>query len=340
MSKTDLSVALYRPSAFNLGGTGVYTRRLMEGFATAGIKGVTPVGGSPGGVVSKFFMEHFSIPERVGKGGYDLLHFPAFGGRSLSGIPYSVTVHDMAFMANPRWFPLLRSLYYRLHFPKTAKGASLVIADSDFTSDEIRKYLGIESVRVYLSAPLNNSDEDLFRNRYGIKGKYVIYTGTVEPRKNLSSLLRSWNIVRKVHPAMDLVIAGRWGWGSPKTKTLLTETSGVKWLGPLSNAELSSAVAGAVLMVYPSIYEGFGLPPLEAAAAGVPFVAGPARALREIYGDIAAGFCEKSPDSIAQTILDALDTVSRSDELRDFARGFSNRTMAENTWAAYRGLFQ
>ena len=340
MSKTDLSVALYRPAAFNLGGTGVYTRRLIEGFASSGIKGVTPVGGSPGGALSKFFMEHFSIPDRIRNGDYDLLHFPAFGGRSPSGIPYAVTVHDMAFMANPRWFPLVRSLYYRFHFPKTAKGASLVIADSDFTSGEIKKYLGIDSVRVYLGASLNYSDDVLFRKKQGIQGDYVIYTGTVEPRKNISPLLRSWETVRRDHPAIDLVIVGRWGWGSPKTKTLLTETPGVKWLGPLSNAELMSAVAGARLMVYPSLYEGFGLPPLEAAAAGTPFVAGPAVTLKEIYGDIAAGFCGSSSDSIAKSVLDALDTCYSSDELREFASSFSNRTMAENTWACYERLFQ
>jgi len=336
----DLSVALYRPAAFNQGGTGVYTRRLIEGFREAGISSVTPVGGSPGGIFSKFYMEHFSIPERIRNGGYDLLHLPAFGGRSPGGVPYAVTVHDMAFMANPGWFPFLRSIYYRLHFPRTAKRAALVMADSDFTSMEIRKYLGIDSVRIYLGAPINHKDPGLFRTRHGITGEYAIYTGTVEPRKNLSRLLRSWRAVRGVHPGLDLIIAGRWGWGSPGTKSLLTETPGVKWLGPLPTEELQSAVSGARLMVYPSVYEGFGLPPLEAAAAGVPFVAGPASALREIYGEIAAGFCGKSTESISQAVLNALDTEIRPDVLRDFARGFSVRSMAENTWASYEGLFR
>lgn len=340
MSRSDLSVALYRPAAFNRGGTGVYTRRLIQGFEEAALKGVTPVGGSPAGTVSKFIMEHFSIPERVRKGGYDLLHLPAFGGRPVPGIPYAVTVHDMAFMANPGWFPILRSLYYRLHFPVTARRAALVIADSDFTSMEIERNLGIPSVRVYLGAPLNFSDPGRFRDQRGVKGDYVIYTGTVEPRKNLARLIRGWRSVRREHPKLELVVVGRWGWGSPGMKKLLSETPGVIWLGQVSNEELQSAVAGARLMVYPSLYEGFGLPPLEAAAAGIPFVAGPAAALKEIYGDVAAGFCDKSPVSISAAILSALDSSSNPDVLRDFAAGFSVRKMAENTWLAYEKALQ
>lgn len=340
MRKTDPSVALYRPSVYNRGGTGVYTSRLIEGFTRAGISKVTPVGGNARGPVSKFLMEHFTIPGKVRRGRFDMLHLPAFGGRAVRGIPYAVTVHDMAFMKNRRWFPLLRWTYYRLHFTRTAQNASLVIADSDFTSGEIRKHLGLESVRVYLSAPLNDADGNLFRKRHGVDGRYVVYTGTVEPRKNIMALLSSWSFVRKVHGELELVIAGRWGWGSREMKTLLSETPGVKWVGSVPEREIQSAVAGADLLVYPSLYEGFGLPPLEAAAAGVPFVAGPAASLREIYGEVAAGFCESSAESIAQTVLEALDRETHREELRNFASGFSLEAMAENTYETYRTVFQ
>lgn len=340
MQNTELSVALYRPAAFNKGGTGVYTSRLIEGFRLASIKGVTPVGGAPGGVLSKFLMEHVSIPERVRKGGFKLLHLPAFGGRPVPGIPFAVTVHDMAFMANPKWFPLLRSLYYRFHFASIAKKASVVISDSEFSSAEIRKYLGLNSSRVYLSAPMNRETGELFRKRYGIHGHYAIYTGTVEPRKNVGNLLRSWSTVRKYRSDLTLVVAGRWGWGNPRTKQLLTETRGVKWVGSLSDKDIRSAVAGAELLVYPSLYEGFGLPPLEAAAAGVPFVLGPAETLKEVYGKTAAAFSGSSSKSIAEAVLKALDRPRRPDDLRAFAEEYSLEAMACNTYSCYESVFR
>ncbi len=85
---------------------------------------------------------------------------------------------------------------------------------------------------------------------------------------------------------------------------------GVRWVGSIPREDLNSATSGAELLVYPSLYEGFGLPPLEAAAAGVPFLAGPAETLREIYSGVAAGFCTEEPDSICRGVLEAIDTKS------------------------------
>lgn len=336
MSAAEPSIALYASSASNRGGTGVYTERLIEGFREAGIAGVIPVGQGAKGPLGKLLSEHFSVPRRVRKGGFDLLHLPAFGGRPAGSIPYAVTVHDMAFLARPGWFPALRSLYYRLHFPGIARRASIIIADSDFTRREIKDHLGLDSVRVYLSAPANLSSDTLFRSKYGVKGRYVLYTGTIEPRKNVGALLRAWPGIHRVHGNLTLVVAGRWGWGDPGVRNSLLTEEGVRWVGSIPREDLNSATSGAELLVYPSLYEGFGLPPLEAAAAGVPFVAGPAETLSEIYAGVAAGFCTAEPDSICRAILEAIDTESDPEGLRDFARGFSMETMARNTWDCYR----
>ncbi len=332
-------IALYASSSANRGGTGVYTKRLINGFKTAGITNVIPLGSQQSGFVGKLVSEHYSIPHIVKKEGFELVHLPAFGGNVAGTVPFAVTVHDMAFMVRRKWFPFLRSLYYRLHFPMVARGASVIIADSDFTVSEIKKYLGLDACRVYLSAPQNNADPMMFRRAFGIDGKYILATGTVEPRKNINALLEAWPSIRLVHPELTLVIAGRWGWGRKETKHALLNTPGVKWVGSISEGHLSSAFSGARLMVYPSLYEGFGLPPLESAASAVPFVIGPAVTLREIYGSVAAAISGETPSSIAQAVLNALDMSKKPDELREFASHFTNVRMAENTYAAYRKAF-
>lgn len=340
MRRYSRRIALYTSSSANRGGTGVYTRRLISGFKEAGITEVVPLGHGGSGFAGKLISEHFSIPRIVRKERFDLIHLPAFGGRAAGDVPYAVTVHDMAFMARPNWFPALRSLYYRLHFPRVAQGASIIIADSDFTVSEIRKHLGLAAYRVYLSAPENNADEALFRRTFDIAGKYILSTGTIEPRKNISALLSAWPSIRLVHPELTLVVAGRWGWGQKETKKALLNSPGVKWVGSISDNQLMSAFAGARLLVYPSLYEGFGLPPLESAASGVPFVIGPAETLREIFGAFSAAVSGETAPSISQAVLEALDKSINSTELREFARQFSNVQMAENTYLAYGKVLQ
>jgi len=335
LQRTEPVVALYGSAAANRGGTGVYTRRLIEGFKQAGITGVTPIGSAPRSLAGKLFAENAALPRRVRSGRYNLVHLPAFGGSPARGIRYAVTIHDMAFMANPCWFPHLRALYYRLRFPAVANGASVIIADSDFTVNEIQRYLGLTAERVYLSAPVNGMTGEYFRKTCSVHGRYILFTGTVEPRKNVSALLEAWNAIHRRHPDMVLVIAGRWGWGDSATKHGLEKTPGVRWLGSVASDVLDSATAGAELLVYPSLYEGFGLPPLEAAAAGTPFVLGPAAALKEIYGDVASSFTDGSAESIASEVLNALEKEHSPSDLREFAWGFSLRSTAENTWNCY-----
>ncbi len=330
-------IALYASSAVNRGGTGVYTSRLIEGFKTAGLSEVVPVGfNASANLFEKFVSEHFTLPRRIKRENYKLLHLPAFGGGIVPDLPYVVTIHDMAFLANPNWFSKIRSLYYRYHFPKVAKGAAAIIADSDFTSTEIKKHLNLDSDRVYLSASSNYSNDSLFRNTFKISGDFILSTGTIEPRKNIDALLKSWPLINGKHKKLTLVVVGRWGWGEKATIGLLENTPGVRWLGSLNGSLLQSAFAGARLLVYPSLYEGFGLPPLESAASGVPFVIGPAETLLEIYGEIAAGISESSSISIAETVLHALEQKSESEKLRYFASTFSHRQMAENTYKIYQ----
>lgn len=328
----------------------MYLRRLLTGFAGNGADVLAAVGGqvtSPSGAlvakpmtgIRKVFWENMILPAGNYSPRPGIVHLPAFSGRGIRGVPSAVTVHDLAFCRNPAWFPPIRSLYYRLLFRRTASKASVIMVDSDFTASEAESLLGIERERirrVYLSTEPFVADPAAFRESIGISGRYVVFTGTVEPRKNIQALLRAWAEVRRVHPELTLVLAGRWGWGSRRLRESLAGTEGVIHTGSLPLNILKSCVNGASLMVYPSLYEGFGLPPLEAASAGVPSVVSPAEVLKEVYGDIslvAGGF---DATSLSKAILEGLETAVDAGALMDFAGSFSVETMASAVLDVYR----
>jgi alpha-1,3-rhamnosyl/mannosyltransferase len=345
-------VLVYGSSLANRGGTGVYLSRLIDGLARIGATwvrvatadGIFAPGDLPGDVrrgwLGKLLAEQISIPALLRSSDPDLVHLPAFGGRPPGGTPFTVTLHDLAFMEHPGWFPPVRAGYYAMHFPRVARRARTVMVDSDFTGSEAVRILGVQSERirrVYLSTPDFTSPPDAFRNAFpGAGERYLLYTGTVEPRKNVESLLDAWGILRNSLQDHVLVLAGRWGWGMRSLRRRLEEEPRVLWTGSLDAGLLKSAVSGARLLVYPSLYEGFGLPPLEAASAGVPSVLGPADALREVYGGIAAAFCGASPGSIAEAVLKALGSAPDPGTLRSFAARFTDTSMAEAVTAVYR----
>lgn len=339
-----------------MGGTGVYLRRLIDGMTQLSSTGVgvvtgnglfdpkdVPANGYPRGF-RKVFRENILIPAMLAPLNPPLVHLPAFGGRAPNGIPFVVTLHDLAFLHRPDWFPRIRSLYYRTHFGKTAKNAEMVLVDSDFTGREAVRLLGLEPSRIrriYLSTPDFTEPREVFGKSFPSNGKpYLISVGTIEPRKNISALLDAWRILLPKLEGYMLVIAGRWGWGDRSLRKRLLTDPGVRWTGQLTEEALRSAVSGARLMVYPSLYEGFGLPPLEAASAGVPSVIGPAASLEEVYSGIAAASCSCSPESIAEAVHDALGSSPSSDELKEFASAFSNRKMAEEVLSVYREVLR
>lgn len=334
--RSDRRVALYSAGSTNRGGTGVYIQRLLEGLRASGIPWVEPLGTGCGGTFSRMFKEYVSIP--MAARNFQVLHLPSFAGAAPTGVKRIVTVHDLAFLANPRWFPLTRRLYYRAVFPGIARGAHMVIADSDFTAAEAERLLGIPRSRirrVYLShGGVRRGGLPDFGREWGITGEYAVCVCTIEPRKNMGALLDAWRILLREKPGATLVLAGRWGWEKPSLKESLDSCPGVVRTGALPRTMLDAAIAGSRFLVYPSLYEGFGLPPMEAAALGVPSVLGPAAALREVYGEVAM-FSGSTPDSLADAMIRQFQTRPDAEALIGFASAFSSVAMARNTAGVY-----
>jgi len=341
---------VYADSIGNRGGTGVYTRRLLAGFRDMGTDVLAVVGGrvmSPGEALqsrpftgtTKVLWENVLLPVKSAEFRPSLVHLPAFSGRGCSGAPVAVTLHDLAFIRNPRWFSPLKSMYYRLRFGKVAGTADVIMADSRFTAKEAESLLSLDPSKirvVYLCTERFEADGgEKFRKWAEMKGEYCVHVGTIEPRKNVSALLDAWKKVRKVHGDMALVLAGRWGRGPSSLKNRLSREPGVFHVGELEGGMLKSCVSGAKLLICSSFYEGFGLPPMEAASAGVPSVVTPADALVEIYGEIATIADDFGADGISGAILSALDTPGKVDRLKEFADEFTVERMVSEVIRVY-----
>jgi glycosyltransferase involved in cell wall biosynthesis len=241
--------------------------------------------------------------------GLDVLHCPTFRGPVRSRVPVVVTVHDLAVLRHPGTFNQWTRRYSRLAVPRVARAARRVIAVSEFTRGEIVELLGVPADRLRVIP--NAVGEPFGREGPAAAGDYVLAVGTLEPRKNLAAAQQAAGRL-----GVELKVVGAQGWGG-------VEVDG--WLGRVSDEELAALYRGARCLVYPSLYEGFGIPVLEAMACGTPVVTSTGGATEEVAGGAAVLVDPHDPTAIAAGIEEA---VARRDELR--ARGLERA--ARFTW--------
>ena len=261
-----------------------------------------------------------SLPREARARAVDVLHCPTFRGPVRSSVPLVVTVHDLAVLRHPGTFNQWTRLYSRLAVPRVARAARLVIAVSEFTRREVVELLRVpvERIRVIPNAvgpPFGPTGS-------AVAGDYVLAVGTLEPRKNLASVQQA---ARRL--GVELRVVGARGWGDVRADG---------WLGRVSDEELAALYRGARCLVYPSLYEGFGIPVLEAMASGTPVVTTAGGATEEVSGGAAVLVDPHDPAAIAAGIEEA---AARRDELVDRglerARGFTWERVAAETWRVY-----
>ncbi|MCX6356936.1 MAG: glycosyltransferase family 1 protein [Candidatus Aureabacteria bacterium] len=290
-------------------------------------------------------------PAELFTGPVDLVHFPSFIARPLRSARAVVTVHDLAFRRIPGLCEPKNVAYLSTHLRRTLDRAACVIADSAFTAAELKEFYGYDRARVVhlgvdeVFRPRRDAELSPFRARYGLPQKYILSVGTVEPRKNYGALLRAYADVRTgIRDCPPLVIAGPDGWrGEGERVDRLIHKLGlggsVIRLKYFQWEYLSLIYAGACLFVFPSLYEGFGLPPLEAMACGVPVVCSDAPSLPEVVGDAALQISLRDSAVLAHAIGRLLnDAVLREECVRKgLARAarFTWLDTARKTAAAY-----
>ena len=257
--------------------------------------------------------------------GLDLLHCPSFRGPWRSPLPLVVTVHDLAVLRHGGAFNRWTRTYSRVVVPRVVRAAHRVIAVSEFTKRELVDLLGIAEERIRVIP--NAVGEPFVDAGARADGEYVLAVGTVEPRKNLPRLAEAARLA-----GVELRIAGARGWGKSDMGR-----EGVRMLGFVDDGELAQLYRGALCVAYPSLYEGFGLPVLEALACGAPVVTSARTAMAELADGAAVLVDPTDPSAIADGIREA---IARRDELAMLgpqrARSFTWRAAAEATAAVYR----
>ncbi|MBV8949854.1 MAG: glycosyltransferase family 4 protein [Actinobacteria bacterium] len=236
-------------------------------------------------------------------GAVDVVHGTNYVGPPAAS-PVVVTVHDLTFLRFPEMCTTDTLRFPRLLRRAFQRGAH-VHTPSDFVRDEVIAEFAIDPARVvrihHGLAPSAAGDASRGRARAGAS-RYVLAVGTVEPRKNLPVLVRAFDAVAGDDEDLVLVVAGPSGWGAEalaEATRVARASDRIRRIGYVSPAERADLLAGATLFAYPSLYEGFGFPPLEAMAAGVPVVAGAAGALPEVVGDAALFVDPHDADAVA-----------------------------------------
>jgi alpha-1,3-rhamnosyl/mannosyltransferase len=237
--------------------------------------------------------------------------------------------------------------------PKALKRADVIITDSSYTRDEVIEYSGFDPSRV-LAIPLAASEEFQARtknqcqetlNKFQLNYQgYVLYAGTVEPRKNLMSLLDAYEALpANLRQRTPLVVAGYKGWRSDDVHERLKKAHAARWanyLGFVSAKDLPVLFSGAKTFVYPSVYEGFGLPVLEALASGVPVVCSNSTSLPEVAGDAPLMCQHEDVETLSQMLVKSLDDEAwRASAIAkglQHAKTFSWQRTVSQTFDAYK----
>lgn len=288
----------------------------------------------------------------------DLTHFfnyivpPGVKGKTV------VTVHDMVYKAFPETVRARTKYMLGSGLKQSMNRADMIVTDSQFSKDEIIKYFPQHSDKIRVVQC--GVDLEKFRpctepgripevkKSLGIEGDYFLYLGTIEPRKNLERLIKAYHICtqRIGSDLPKLVLAGGKGWLYDSIFAKVTElglTDRVIFTKYVPSEDMNPLMCGAVAFVFPSIYEGFGMPPLEAMACGVPVLASDAASLPEVTGDCAVICNAYSEESIAEGLLRLYDdTALRADLSRrglERASQFTWDASAKQLYNVYKELF-
>ena len=309
------------PLELTVAGTARYLRNLLSHLDGVTVERYVDPGASRSAKVTRdLFWYLRSLPRQAVRDGVDVLHCPGHRGPLQSRVPVVVTLHDLAVLRHPETFNRWTRTYSRIMLPRIVAAATRVIAVSSFTASEGVELLGLDEEKVRVVP--HGVEPPFLPEGQEVRGEYALAVGTVEPRKNLP---RAVEAARRA--GIELRVVGPEGWGEV----------GVQSLGFVSDEVLAALYRGAQCLVYPSLYEGFGLPVLEAMACGTPVVTSNFGATAELGREAAVLVDPYDVDAIAAGIDEAR---RRRDGLRaagfERARQFTWDETARQTLDVYR----
>ncbi len=291
------------------------------------------------------------LPVAARRAGVDLLHAPAYTAPYWSPVPVVLTVHDVSYARHPQWFPYRRDWVRRAFYRASAERATLVITDSSFSAAEIQAAYAAEPARIRV-VPLGVDESFTPSSISSIPlpavaaSPFLLHVGDLHERRNLGLLVDAVLEVRRREPtlaALTLLLAGvDRGVGSSVKERAVTAgfPEAVVLLGAVDEGVLRALYGQALALAYPSLYEGFGLPLLEAMACGTPIVAARAASIPEVVGDAGVLLDPYDIESWTRAIIDLGSHPQRRADFRARglarARTFTWARTAQETYLAYR----
>jgi len=279
--------------------------------------------------------QSFSPRELLGP--IDLLHSPGYTAPYVPGIRLCVTIHDMSFLTHPHLHTEENRKFCTVQSLRAARLADAILCDSQATADDVRRYLHVPLDRLFVvpgaAGPefrrLNDTQAVASALwRLGIRENFLLFVGTVEPRKNLAALIEAFARLKQGSKRPEwLVIAGGTGWKNEAIYERVRQLDlqdEVRFLGYVSVEDLVVLYNACRAFVYPSLYEGFGLPILEAMSCGAPVVTSAVSSLPEVAGDAALMVDPRDIDAIVESMSALLDDGSLRSSLR--AKGLERVT--------------
>jgi len=301
--------------------------------------------------VLRLFYENFILPIQIKKYNIKILHgikgvVPFFGD-----FKKVVTVHDVIPLIYPEQFKFKDLFYWKFIFPRYLKRADKIIASSTNTKNDLMRLLNIpkDKIEVILLAPdecfkpmRNKVLLNKIKKKYSIKNKFIFYSGSINPRKNIKRVIESFELI-KDKMNYDLIITGGSIWKSEEEMNLIKNNPRIKLLGLIPKEDLIALYNLAEVYVYPSLYEGFGLPILEAQACGCPVITSNVSSMPEVAGK---GALLVNPNNTNE-IVNATEKILTSKRLREnlIKRGFENigrfswKKTVKETLKIYEGVY-
>lgn len=297
----------------------------------------------------RILWEQAVLPWLAKRIGVVLLHGPAFVGPIASRCPLVVTVHDLSFLFYPQGFRTLNQSYLRTFTRMSVQRARRVIAVSESTKQDLIRCYGLAQDRVDVVhngvdasfRPMPAERVEAFRAKRGLPERFVLHVGTLEPRKNAVRLVEAYARLPPTRPPLMLIGGKGWLYDEVFSRVeVLNLNSEVHFVGYVPAEDLVWWYNAADLFVYPSLYEGFGLPPLEAMACGTPVITSTSSSLPEVVGQAGQLVDPIDVQALAMAMEQVLADADMREKMRAAgltqARKFSWRETAQGTVHSYR----
>jgi glycosyltransferase involved in cell wall biosynthesis len=317
------------------------------------------LGRAPSRRPMRLLWEQLRLPDMLGRLPLDVHHAPHYTLPERASLPRVVTIHDLTLLEHPGWHEPAKVAFFRRAIRVAARTADAIVAVSESTAERLEALLaprapvhviphGVDHSRF---RPVDPDDEEgrvldlAALRRMGAKPPYLAFVGTLEPRKDVPSLVRAFDRLAAARPELNLVLAGGRGWGTRAVEAAVAvaiHRHRVRLAGYVSEEQKAALLRNAAAVAYPSLEEGFGLPALEAMACGSPLVTTSGSAMAEVTGDAALLVPPGDPAALAGALETALAAGPEVDARRrlgfDLAAGYTWPRSAGSHVDVYRSV--